>query len=57
MSVRIIPVRVVSLIPADRFIEMWDLLQDNVALRGHLEEIRGAKGASVWYLQGPVCGR
>ena len=47
MSLRPIPARIVSLVQAGRYVEMRDLLGDNVAMRGHLDDMREAMGSSV----------
>ena len=47
MSLRPIPARVVTLIQAGRYIEMQELLLDNVTMQGHLEDIRESMGASI----------
>lgn len=47
MSLNPIPARLVTIIQSDRFVEMRELLGDNVAVRGHLDEIRDSMGASV----------
>ncbi len=49
MSLRPVPARVVGLIliQADRFVEMQDLLGDNVAMRDHLDDIRLTMGANL----------
>ena len=47
MSLRPILVHIVSLVQAGRYVEMHDLLGDNVAMRGHLDDIRETMGSSV----------
>ena len=47
VSMRPVPARVVNLIRCGRFIEMRDLLRDNVAVRGHFEEIHGTMGVQL----------
>ena len=47
MSLHPVPARVVSLIQSGRFIEMRDLLTDNVTVRSHFEDMHGALGVQL----------
>ena len=47
ISARPVPARLVQQIRAGRFIEMRDLLWDNVAVRRHYEELHGAMGVQL----------
>ena len=47
ISLRPLPARLVSLIQSGRFVEMRDLLGDNAAVGGRMEEIRAAEGVSI----------
>ena len=47
MSTRPIPARLAQLIRSDRYVEMRDLLWDNVAMRQQYEEFHGVSGLQV----------
>ena len=47
MSLSPIPARLVAIIQSGGFVEMRELLTDNVAIRGRLDDIRDSMGAGV----------
>ena len=47
MSARPIPARMVQQIRTGRFVEMRDLLYDNIAVRNHFEDLHGAMGMQL----------
>ena len=47
MSAHPIPAKIVSQILSGQYVEMWDLLDDNMAVRHHFEDLLGAMGIQL----------